>query len=171
LGDSLGKFSLDQALQTASISQKDMTSAHYDGNSFDIGNFEPTIQGVLSKFFPASNAGLFRPYIWEAKNSVMLISGAENLFLLLLACFALYKTRVVYFITYLFRYPLVMFCLLFAVSFAFMIGLTTSNFGAMVRFKIPLLPFFVSGLYIVFHLNKKRLEAKRWIPVQNRNAE
>lgn len=163
LGDRLGKFSLDKAFETASVSQKDLTSDHYEGNSFDIGNFEPTFQGVMSKFLPATNAGLFRPYIWESKNVVMLISGAENLFLILLVCFAFYKTRVVFFITYLFRYPLVMFCLLFTVCFAFMIGLSTSNFGALVRFKIPLLPFFVSGLYIVIYLNKKRIEAKKAI--------
>jgi hypothetical protein len=30
-----------------------------------------------------------------------------------------------------------------------MIGLTTSNFGALVRFKIPIIPFFVSTLFII----------------------
>jgi len=161
LGDRLGKFSLDQAFITASVSQRDLKSDYYEGNSFDIGNFEPSFRGAISKFLPATNAGLFRPYIWESNNVVMLISGAENLFLIVLTFIALLKTRIIFFITYLFRYPLVMFCLLFAICFAFMIGLSTSNFGALVRFKIPLLPFFVSGLYIVIHLNKNRKALKK----------
>jgi hypothetical protein len=34
-----------------------------------------------------------------------------------------------------------------------MIGLTTSNFGALVRFKIPFLPFLMSAIFITqYHL-------------------
>ena len=162
LGDSLGKFSLDTVFETASTSQQDLQAAHYEGNSFDIGAFDPTFQGAMSKFLPATNAGLFRPYLWESNNIAMLISGLENLFLIWLTCMVLFKTKLIFFIRFLFRDPVVMFCLLFAISFGFMIGLTTSNFGAMVRFKIPLIPFFVAGLYIIAHLNKKRLVDKRW---------
>jgi len=162
LGSMLGKFSLDEALETAVVSQKDLKSDHYQGNSFDIGEFEPTVAGVLSKMLPAVNAGMFRPYIWEANNAAMLGSGLENLFLMVLSMLILIRTRVVYFIAYSFSDPLVMFCLLFSICFAFVIGLTTSNFGALVRFKIPLLPFFVSGLFIVDHLNKERLARKKF---------
>jgi hypothetical protein len=36
-----------------------------------------------------------------------------------------------------------------------MIGLTTSNFGALVRFKIPLLPFFCTALFMIEYLRVK----------------
>ena len=52
--------------------------------------------------------------------------------------------------TLLNTYPVLWFCVTFAVLFAFMIGVTTPNFGAMVRFKIPLLPFFAVFLIVVW---------------------
>jgi len=52
-------------------------------------------------------------------------------------------------------------CVAFTVFFGFSVGITTPNFGALVRFKIPLVPFMVSGLYIITFLNHQRLLAKR----------
>ncbi len=137
----LGQYSsVDSILLKASVSQKDLKRDYYKGNSFDIGEFEPTFSGVASKFVPASVAGLFRPAIWEANNVVMLAAGVENLILTLFAIIVLVKIRT--FWKLLMRYPILQFCLLFSVFFAFGIGISTSNFGALVRFKIPLLPFF-----------------------------
>jgi len=47
------------------------------------------------------------------------------------------------------KHEILFFCITFAVLFAFMIGLTTPNFGALVRFKIPLIPFFAAWLVIM----------------------
>jgi hypothetical protein len=41
---------------------------------------------------------------------------------------------------------------LFSITFAFSVGLTTSNFGALVRYKIPSIPFFLSSLIILYNL-------------------
>ncbi len=45
-----------------------------------------------------------------------------------------------------------MFCFLFSVVFALFIGATTLNFGTLVRYKIPCLPFYIISLYL---LNEK----------------
>lgn len=152
LGDSLGKFSLENALETASITSGDLRSERSGGNSFDIGVFEPTWSGALGKFGPATMAGLYRPYVWEVRNVVMLLSALENLFLLVLTLRLLWRTKLVRLASTIFRDPLVAFCMLYALSFGFVIGLSTSNFGSLVRFKIPMLPFFVAGLYITLKL-------------------
>jgi hypothetical protein len=57
----------------------------------------------------------------------------------------------------LFNNPLLFFSLSFAILFSFSVGLTTANFGALVRYKIPLLPFYISSLVILFYYmqNKK----------------
>ncbi|HXP48429.1 MAG TPA: hypothetical protein VN922_00660, partial [Bacteroidia bacterium] len=49
----------------------------------------------------------------------------------------------------LFKEPLLFFAFSYSVFFAFAVGLTTSNFGALVRFKIAYLPFFTACLYIL----------------------
>lgn len=161
LGDKLGKFGLEEALHTTVVIQEDMKrSEQYGDNYFDIGTIEGTWTSVLTKFPLAVNAALFRPYLWESKNVVMLLSGLENLWLLGFTLLLLWRTRVWFFVRCITGNPMVLFCMLFTVSFAFIVGISTPNFGALVRFKIPLLPLFVSGLFIIEHLNKKRFYAR-----------
>jgi hypothetical protein len=45
-----------------------------------------------------------------------------------------------------------------------MVGLTSGNFGNLARYKIPCIPFFMSGLYILLEevkLERKRLQEER----------
>lgn len=149
VGASLGQYStVESMLLKAQVTQSDLKADYYQGNSFDIGSFEPTLAGVMSKFPQATVAGLFRPFIWEARNIQMVLSGLENLVILSITVFFLLKTPIG-FIRQIFQNPLVMFCILFSVMFAFSVGISTSNFGALVRLKIPLWPFYLSALVIV----------------------
>jgi hypothetical protein len=149
-GESLGKFSVSKALDTASINQKDLKQDYYQGNSFDIGDFEPTVFGALSKFPQATMAGLFRPYLWDSKNVVMLFSGLENLFVIGFTILIFIKLKWRKMRTFLMSQPLLLYCLVFSVLFAFMIGLTSPNFGALVRFRTPLIPFYMACLMIIY---------------------
>lgn len=141
--------SVDNIVNKAVVTQQDLKRDYYEGNSFDIGNFDPTLQGMLSKAHLAVIAGLFRPFIWEASNPVMAISGLENFILLALFLYLLIKVRPIKFVRLAFSEPLLIFALSFAVFFAFAIGLTTSNFGSLVRYKIPAMPFFLAALMII----------------------
>jgi hypothetical protein len=149
------KYSFERVLQTASVTQKDLKSESYSSNSFDIGEFDPTFLGVTSKAPLAINAGLFRPYIWESTNIVMIFSGLENLVVLSISVFLIFKLKLFTFLRALFENPFLFFCLSYSILFAFSVGLTTSNFGALVRFRIPFLPFFVACLFILNHLMNK----------------
>ena len=42
----------------------------------------------------------------------------------------------------------------FSISFAFAVGVSTFNFGTLVRYKIPLLPFFLVALVLIRHHSK-----------------
>jgi hypothetical protein len=44
--------------------------------------------------------------------------------------------------------------MLFSLFFAFGVGIAGTNFGALVRYKIPMMPFFFGGLYLIFKLSK-----------------
>ena len=162
-GESMGKFSVDQALETAVVTQHDLKQDYYGGNSFDIGEFDASVSGVISKFPQATFAGLFRPTLLEVKTPLSLISAIENTFLLWL-CFILllrlllggmYKGAPM--IDMLKAEPVLIFCLVFCLLFAFMIGLTTSNFGALVRFKSPMLPFYATLIFVLVSRGKKLL--------------
>lgn len=152
LSGSMSKFSVDKAFETAAVTNHDLKQDYYGGSSFDIGDFDGTATGILPLFFPAINAGLFRPYAWEGRSIVLIMAGLENAFLLFFTLYLLYKTKITGSLKIISKNPLLLFCITFSILFAFMIGLTTSNFGALVRFKIPIIPFFVSALFIIDYL-------------------
>lgn len=156
LSGSMSKFSIDRALETAAETNFDLKQDYYGGSSFDIGNFDGTVPGMLKLFFPSVNAGLFRPYIWESRSVVLLLAALENFLLLFFTLQILYRTKIVGALKIISQNSLVLFCVIFSILFAFMIGLTTSNFGALVRFKIPLLPYFVSSLFMIDYIWKKQ---------------
>ncbi|MGE3824916.1 MAG: hypothetical protein AB7G44_11915, partial [Bacteroidia bacterium] len=136
-------------LSKAAVSQQDLKQEYNKGNSFDIGTFDGSFSSVISKFPLAITAGLFRPFIFEARNPVMLISGIENTFLLIFTLIFLFRIGPIKVLRYISKEPLLLFSLTFAIFFAFGIGLSTSNFGALVRYKIPCIPFYLSALYIM----------------------
>lgn len=150
LSSSFNQYSsVEGVLNKAVTSQQDLKQEYNKGNSFDIGTFDGSVSSVISKFPLAITAGLFRPFIFEARNPVMFISGVENTFLLIFTLVFLFRVGPVRVLKYVAKEPLVLFSLAFAVFFAFGIGLSTSNFGALVRYKIPCIPFYLSALYIM----------------------
>lgn len=144
---------IDGMLEQAWIIQDDLTRGYYGPNSFDIGSFEPTIPGILSKAPQAILAGLYRPFIWEAGNPLMLVSGVESLVLLIFTFFVLIRSGIKTVFLHLRDNPLILALLIFALTFAFMVGLTTANFGAMVRYRIPLIPTFLIVIILSYKQN------------------
>ena len=61
---------------------------------------------------------------------------------------------------YLFTHHLLTFSLFFSLFFAFSVGLSTSNFGSLVRYKIPSIPYFVASMYIIQYLKLRELKMK-----------
>ncbi|MBE7442325.1 MAG: hypothetical protein HS119_07730 [Flavobacteriales bacterium] len=84
---------------------------------------------------------LIRPYLWESKSPFVLISSLENLIfigLLILAMLFPNRKNVNWFY--------VVFCLSFVMVLFSIIGLTIPIFGALVRYKVPGLPFLAIAL-------------------------
>ncbi len=161
LGQYLGEYSLENILVKAVKTQQDLIrEVQYGGNSYNIGEFEPTLAGIGSKIPAALNMAFFRPYIWDARNPVMLLSGLENLFMLGFSLYILIKVKFSTLIKSLFSNPLLIFSFLFALFFAFSVGLTTANYGALARLKIPCIPFYLSSLFILYNLNKESFRRK-----------
>ena len=160
MGDVLGVYSIDNVLDKAVESNMDQKQAYYGGNSFDIGDFDATLSGAMSKAHLAIAATLFRPYLWDARNPVMFISALENTYILLLTLFLLIRLKFFGFFTLIGENPLLLFSVLFALFFAFSVGLATSNFGSLVRLKIPCIPFFVSSLFVLKYFYEKKANVK-----------
>ncbi len=145
----LGEYSIEKVLDKAVLTQNDLKSDYYQGSSFDIGGFDPSVSGILSKMPSAINAALFRPYLWESYNLTMLMSGIENLGLLIFTIYLTIRLKVYNLFRLMFRHRILFFTVYFSIFFSFSVGLTTSNFGSLVRYKIPAIPFFLISLIII----------------------
>ncbi len=167
MSESMGKFSVNNAVSSAQVIQKDLIRDQYGDNSFDIGEFDGSNSSLISKAPVAINAALFRPYLIEARNPVMILSALENTLLLFLTLSLFIKIGFIRLLKYIRADPYLLFALLFTVIFAFMVGLSTSNFGALVRYKIPMLPFFMSFLYVCRMYHK--MEQSGIVLFQNRD--
>lgn len=104
--------------------------------------------GII-KFIPQGLVNVyFRPFPWEISNVLMIFTVLENLFFIYLFFRVLVKSR--FFTRHLFinkNYQV--FAVLFSFTLAFAIGISTFNFGSMVRYKMPFLPFWAGFLLII----------------------
>lgn len=156
MGDNLGQYQVDKVLDKAVVTQQDMKAEYYHGNSYDIGNFDASIESIITVAPMAIFSGIFRPALWDVKNIVMLISSLENTYILILTLFLLIKLKFFGFFDLIRKNPMLLFCMLFSLFFAFSVGLTVANFGSLVRLRIPELPFFVAGIFMLKHLYEKQ---------------
>lgn len=112
--------------------------------------------GSLLSMAPAAiTATLYRPYIWESRKVSTLISSVESLLFMLFTIFVIYKVGIKGFFVTIIRNPIIIYCLLFSLVFALFVGATTLNFGTLVRYKIPEMPFYLISLFLILYFNPK----------------
>jgi len=155
---SLGKFSLENLETVAQSTQIWHTVVSGEtGSAYSLGNADiGSVSGFPSVFPAAVNVTLFRPYIWEAGGIVMLMSALESLAILGLTLYAFFKGGLLRSLRLISSSPFVQFCLVFSLIFAFAVGFTAYNFGALVRYKIPMLPFYLAMLFIIISSKRDR---------------
>jgi len=103
-------------------------------------NLEPTWTSVLINSPWALVSGMFRPFVWEANTIFKLITGAENLILLVLFIAALRFGKDA------FQSPnriLILSIILYGTLLSIFLALSTPNFGTLARYGVGFLPFVV----------------------------
>lgn len=145
-------YSLDQFTYRAQVNAEWLAyvSRRQGGSYYSLGNDNDfSNMGMAKKFIPAVWTTLFRPYLWEVKNPIMLLSALESLFVLLFSLNMVWKSGFVKIVKKAINTPVIFCFLLYSVLFAFAIGVSTYNFGTLVRYKIPMLPFFLMALLLL----------------------
>ena len=159
LSDSFGQYSsIDKIVDKAIVTQKDLKMDYNKGNTFDIGEFDGSLGSLGRKFPIATFAGLFFPQLWHVRNPVMLLAAIENSILLGLTILVILSVGGLKIYSQIKKEPLLIFSIVFSIFFSFSVGLTTSNFGALVRYKIPAVPFYASAILILYQKNKDGFE-------------
>ena len=156
----LGKYSLDNMAQTAASTRGWISYASgEEGSAYDLGEFDPSIGGMLMKFPQAVVVTLFRPFIWEARKVIVALSSIEALAFLFFTLKVLFKAKGKIF-KWIGKDPTILFCLVFSLIFAFSVGISSYNFGALSRYKIPCLPFFAALLVILYYTKNNAQKLK-----------
>lgn len=147
------RYSTDNIIKTAQeTAQWNYYVSNVQGGSgYTLGDYDFSTQGLITKFVPAVLTAFYRPIIWEARNPVMLLSALENLVILVLSFLIIFKFSI---FKHIRQNPILILCLTFAILFGFAVGVTTYNFGSLVRYKIPMMPFLVVSLLILYHKTK-----------------
>jgi hypothetical protein len=136
-------------------------SMEQEGSAYHLGELDGTIGGMLKLAPQAIVVSLFRPFPWEARNPVMVLSAIEAFVLLLFTLRIFFKSGLFTTLSAIFRSPILSLCFVFTLVFAVAVGTSTSNFGTLVRYKIPLIPFYSCGLIILHQQYLARRIPKR----------
>lgn len=116
------------------------------GSAYDLGEMEFTEVGLLKKMPAAINVTLFRPYPWECKTVLSLFAGLESFFFLFFTIVILVRNGMKV-ISKMYETPFLFGALIYVLLLAFALGISAYNFGALVRFKIPLISVYLFLIY------------------------
>lgn len=156
-GEGNEKYAISSLAKTAQVTAYDIRfqTGRDAGSGYTLGELDGTFGSMVRLAPQAINVSMFRPYLWEVKNPFMLLSALESLAMLMMTLYILWKANIRIF--RILAHPNPFFTLVFSIAFAFAVGVSTYNFGTLVRYKIPLMPFFmVSLVLILFYINNDR---------------
>lgn len=152
------KYAVENLAETARITAYDVGrfTGKNAGSRYDLGDLDGSVLSMLKLGPSAINVALFRPYLWEVRNPLMLLASLEGLVFLILLIVILLRSRGK--LLKVFNNPAIIFSLIFSLTFAFAVGISTYNFGTLFRYKVPLMPFFGIFLAIAWESKKKRAQ-------------
>lgn len=85
----------------------------------------------------------------------MLFTALESLVILLMTLYVIWKAGLIAFLKKIFNDPIVFLCIVYALLFAAIVGISTLNFGTLARYRIPIIPFYLAGLLIILYQSKQ----------------
>jgi len=129
------------------------------GSLMDSSMLKPTIGDFLKHVPDALYKSLFKPFPWDMHNIMSVLPAIENIILILLIVLAFFNQS-----KYCSSKELLIFSFSFVLCLNILNGLIVPVFGALVRYKVPALPFLFASLICLidfeqikklFHFSKK----------------
>ncbi|MGQ0827029.1 MAG: hypothetical protein ACT4ON_01415 [Bacteroidota bacterium] len=121
--------------------------------TLDLKRLQPSFFSLLMNAPNAFFNVLVQPWIWNSKGVMQLLPALENIFFigLLLLTLIFFKRKIE-------NRSMIIFCLSFVVILYVLIGLTTPAVGAIIRYKVPALPFLFIVLLLL--MDRKKIAEK-----------
>lgn len=144
----LEEYKLEKLAEQTAVQRNnfDMIATGFkQGSSFSYNTSNPVLL-----FFYGIMATFFRPFLWEINAPIVLFSAIEALIFTLLTVNIIFKKGVATFFGCILKDPRLLMCFVFAMVFSSVVGSSSTNFGALSRYKIPCLPFYMLMLLISY---------------------
>lgn len=110
---------------------------------------EVSVQSQLLLAPIALPTALFRPFIFEVRNPMMFLNALETTALLFLFARVLARGGLVRVRAAVMSNPLLIFFFVFTVVMGTAVGLASTNLGSLSRYRMPLMPFFVTMILML----------------------
>lgn len=151
LSSNLEQFSLENVQGNmlgyqAGLERYGTAGSQYSLYSFGGGNVQ-----FFSMMIPAIITTFFRPFPWEMHSFFAAIAAAESFIMLILFWRLFRRLGLKQMLQTLYSNPVVLFCTIFAIIFGISVGIASQNFGTMVRYRLPAIPLFLSGIFIAYY--------------------
>ncbi len=117
---------------------------------FKGSNFELTLSSFITRSPLAMFSTLFRPFLWESRKPIIFLSALESFVMLIGLLYVMKKAGIRRFFYLLFSEPYIFFAFIFTLLLAAVVGFTTFNFGTLVRYRLPILPFYFFMLIAIY---------------------
>ncbi len=137
-----------------------------DQSGYSLGEVNFTPLGILQKSPEALFVTYYRPLPLEIRNFATAFEAIQSTLLLIITLYIFFKVGLFRFFAIMFSNKEVRAFMIFSIFLGIAVGLTSYNFGALSRYKIPCLPFYTSSLAIIFHLGKEAIKNKRKVKEQ-----
>ena len=141
-----------KTVMTVQNVQKDQGGSAYVISNVENGN--PL--GIIRTYLQSLNVALFRPYFWESSNVIVFANALESSAVLLFTVYLLIKSKIIGFFTFAFKNRVLTFALVFTFLLAPLAGLISFNFGTLVRYKAPVVPFYYTYLILLYYKTKEK---------------
>lgn len=124
-------------------------------SSFEIGEIELSVPGLLKKMPIGFYSTYFRPHLWEVKKPIVLFSALESFFILSFTIVTLIK-KGKYLLELVRKDLFARLSLYYAIILGIIIGLNTFNFGTLIRYKVPVVPFAWLFVFILYYYTPRK---------------
>lgn len=144
LGEVVPTYSVDAVAERAAGLQA--VGRTVDGGSnYELGNVAARGFGQQLLFAPMALVySLFRPFIFESRNALMALNSLETTWITYLVARSAFRGgwRGVFDVVQ--RWPVLAFSMVFVLILGIGVGISTSNLGTLTRYRMPMVPFYVT---------------------------
>lgn len=119
------------------------------GNEADEADEDPTAAGNFLLLPLALVNALLRPFIFEVRSAPQLGAALENTVLFLVVASLVHRHKLRDIRQMIVRTPVILASTVFALVFAAAVGLSNKNLGTVSRYRVPLMPAYVSAVFVL----------------------